>query len=405
MAYFEPSIDADGIHVPTYLDIMDYLINQYKVIFGDDVYLGEDTKDYQLLSVFAKCMDDYSALVIDSYNARNPNYATGDSLDLLLPLVSMTRRPATASKVMLSMEGTPGTSIPEGSLAIDTNGILWKTDSVVVLDNNGSGNVMATCDTKGAIPAPVGSINGIYTPVSGWESVTNDEEAIVGRNIETDDEVRIRRRESVNVMNNGVYDALVRALDNLDVNGEVLKYSNIAINDSSETSVDGIPPHSICCVVDGLNGYEKQIAEHIWKAKSPGIGTYGGNDESLSVSETYIDAYGHSNVVNFARPKKSAVSVVISLNELDGYDAERVEAIIRSAINGGINDLGIGKSWNVTMAYRDIYNAFANELCPFVVTSVTGKTDSMASASTVEVPCAFSEMLYVEDADISIVVS
>ena len=101
MAYFEPSIDAEGIHIPTYDDIMEYLIAQYKAIFGDDVYIKEDTKDYQLLSVFAKCMDDYAALVVDSYNARNPNYATGDSLDLLLPLVSMRRREATPSKVVL----------------------------------------------------------------------------------------------------------------------------------------------------------------------------------------------------------------------------------------------------------------------------------------------------------------
>ena len=92
MAYFRPSIDADGIHVPTYDDILENLITQYRMIFGDDVYIGVDSKDYQLLSVFAKALDDYAALAVDAYNARSPLYATGDALDVLCSLVGITGR-------------------------------------------------------------------------------------------------------------------------------------------------------------------------------------------------------------------------------------------------------------------------------------------------------------------------
>ena len=47
--------------------------------------------DYQLLSVFAKALDDTSAYVLTAYNSRNPGYTTGQALDLLLPLYGIAR--------------------------------------------------------------------------------------------------------------------------------------------------------------------------------------------------------------------------------------------------------------------------------------------------------------------------
>ena len=53
MAYFAPYINETGIHIPTYPDIRDDLVKMYKSIFGDDVYLENDSQDYQLISIFA----------------------------------------------------------------------------------------------------------------------------------------------------------------------------------------------------------------------------------------------------------------------------------------------------------------------------------------------------------------
>ena len=405
MAYFEPSIDAEGVHIPTYNDIMEYLIGQYKQIFGDDVYIKEDTKDYQLLSVFARCMDDYAALVIDSYNARNPNYATGDSLDLLLPLISMKRLEATPSTVTLKLTGSPGTDIPEGSQAIDIKGNIWNLDSAVTLDENGEATVTATCDIDGAIDAPIGNINEIYTPVIGWEEVTNEEEAIVGRNVETDDALRLRRKQSVNLENNGTYDALMRGLLNLDIDGEVPEFVKVLVNDTGSTDANGIPGHSICCLIKGLDDYEDKIAETIWKAKAPGIGTYGGPEGDGRRAITYVDSGGNSNVINFARPEDVEVDVEITINALNGYDEERVLPMITEAVVNEINSLEIGKTWGVTTAYRDIYNAFSNETCPFVVASITGQTDYMGSASAVEVDCDFNQKLICDASHVTITVN
>ena len=52
MAYYSPYIDNTGIHVPTYEDIRDDLIASMKQIFGQDIYLADDSQDYQQICIF-----------------------------------------------------------------------------------------------------------------------------------------------------------------------------------------------------------------------------------------------------------------------------------------------------------------------------------------------------------------
>ena len=91
MAYFAPYIDETGIHMPTYEDRLQDLCDKYRSIFGQDAVLDPAVPDYQLLSVFAKALDDTSAYVLAAYNSRNPGYASGQALDLLLPLYGVVR--------------------------------------------------------------------------------------------------------------------------------------------------------------------------------------------------------------------------------------------------------------------------------------------------------------------------
>lgn len=91
MAYFPPYIDDSGLHMPTYEDRLEALCESYRSIFGMDAELSESVPDYQLLSVFARALDDASALALSAYNSRNPQYASGQALDLLLPQYGLYR--------------------------------------------------------------------------------------------------------------------------------------------------------------------------------------------------------------------------------------------------------------------------------------------------------------------------
>ena len=91
MAYFAPYIDGTGLHMPTYEDRLEELKENYRTIFGTEAELSAAVPDYQLLSVFAKALDDVSALTLQAYNSRNPMYASGGALDLLLPQYGLVR--------------------------------------------------------------------------------------------------------------------------------------------------------------------------------------------------------------------------------------------------------------------------------------------------------------------------
>ena len=91
MSYFAPYIDSSGIHMPTYEDRLADLCTAYRNIFGIDAELSPAVPDYQLLSMLAKSLDDTSALVVQAFNSRNPAYASGQALDLLLPQFGVVR--------------------------------------------------------------------------------------------------------------------------------------------------------------------------------------------------------------------------------------------------------------------------------------------------------------------------
>ena len=91
MSYFTPYIDGSGIHMPTYEDRLEDLVTAYRNIFGTGAELSAAVPDYQLLSVFARALDDTSALVVQDFNSRNPMYASGSALDLLLPQYGISR--------------------------------------------------------------------------------------------------------------------------------------------------------------------------------------------------------------------------------------------------------------------------------------------------------------------------
>ena len=91
MAYFAPHLDDNGIHMPTYEERLTDLSETYRSIYGNDAELSSAVPDYQLLSVFSKAVDDVSALTLKAYNSRNPIYACGAALDMLLPEYGITR--------------------------------------------------------------------------------------------------------------------------------------------------------------------------------------------------------------------------------------------------------------------------------------------------------------------------
>jgi len=119
--YFKPYIDGTGVHIPTYEDRIEELEENYSSIFGEGAALTAASPDYQLLSLFARALDDMSHFIVLDYVARNPDYAVASQLDILMAIFGLSRqngetdascrarlRQAASAKVACSCEGIAG---------------------------------------------------------------------------------------------------------------------------------------------------------------------------------------------------------------------------------------------------------------------------------------------------------
>ena len=389
MAYFRPSVDADGIHIPTYDDILSYLTEQYKSIFGDDVYLGIDSKDYQLLSVFAKTLDDFAALSVDCYNARSPLYATGDSLDVLCTIVGITRNPATHGEAEITLTGIDDTVVEAGSKVIDKDGGLWTiTEDVTIA--SGTATAEVTKDEAGAYKLIADSISSIYTPVVGWSGVSNTTIGTVGSNVETDAELRVRMQRSL--ISKATFNIV--AIENAiwDIFG--VTNVKIFVNDTDTTDDNGIPSHSICAFVKG--GDDQEIADAIFNTKSPGIGTYG------TTTETVIDAYGNENSVSFMRATEVEASVSLTGIVYDlRTDVDILKANIKSAVASYLNNLDIGESVTINRLYNVVYSVTGAESLSISALSMTGTQGTKTDTFVID----WDEKVTVDESDITLTIT
>lgn len=392
MSYFAPYLDETGLHIPTYTDIRDYFIAGYRNIFGSDIYLGEDSQDYEMISLYAKAMDDFAALAVDCYNSRNPNYASGTNLDLLLPINGIKRNPATYSTVTLTLTGLEGSALSSGMLARDQSGYSWQLLSAVTFDGQGSATVNAMCTQAGAIAAPANTITIIETPTSNWYSVTNPSDAVLGRNVETDAAVRVRRAKSVAVSATSTLDGIVSALVNLT------GVTHVAVRENYTDETDqttGLPPHSVCALVSG--GDANQIAATVFRKKAPGIATYG--NESV----IYTDAYGRDNTVYFSRPVETLVSINVTLRTLYGWDANNMPDAIKANLIAYVDSIGIGDPLVVSALWGETFKASEGTSPAFSVLSITAQIGENAAVSDV-IDAGFSAKFYTDASHINITI-
>ena len=105
MAYFKPTIDKTGLHLPTYQEVLDYLNERTRAIYGNDIYLEPDSQDYQANAEVADLWMDMANLVQQTYNNRAIQTAQGVSIDGLLKINGLKRLSASHSIAIVTIVG------------------------------------------------------------------------------------------------------------------------------------------------------------------------------------------------------------------------------------------------------------------------------------------------------------
>lgn len=156
----------------------------------------------------------------------------------------------------------------------------------------------------GDVLAVAGSLDTIETPVSGLDEVINIVDGVIGRNLETDRELRIRREQSLRLGGSGTVEAIrSRILEDI----ESVTACSVFENMTDVTDGDGRPPHSFEAVVQG--GADQDIGELIWEVKPAGIQTFGDVDVDV------VDSQGDTQVMYFSRPTEKYAHVRVVVTE------------------------------------------------------------------------------------------
>ena len=279
--------------------------------------------------------------------AFNANAAAVEAaLEALSNLTSVTVSGNYASGFTITFDGVDGNQ-NQPALVVNTNTLVNGLFGVTIqIQENTKGrpdsvDIKCEAQTAGATAAPAGTITVIETPVFGWASVTNELDAEIGRNIESDSELKTRRAQTVAFPGKATLDA-IRA-DLLELEGVVAVFAE---ENTSIIPFGGLPPKSKHFVVQG--GVNAEIAQTLWDNKAGGIQLVG------ATSEVVKDTQGFDQTVYFDRPTLVPIYIDLVITKDAKFPIDGATQI-RNAV------LAFGESLNIgddVIVYPQLICAF-----------------------------------------------
>lgn len=364
-------IDSTGYHYADYPTFLEFRKQQYRQIYGADIYLEPDSQDGQLVAIQAQADYDTAVLGASVYNSFSPATAQGVGLARNVKINGLKKGVPTNSTVDLVIVGVAGTPII-GGIATDALNNKWALPSPTLIPGGGSITVTATNQEKGAIPANPNTITTIFTTTRGWQSVNNPAAATPGAPVESDAALRIRQAKSTSLPARTVFDATLSGVGNLTGVTAFRGYEN----QSDTTDGNGLPSHSICVVVQG--GSAPEIAQTILLYKTPGTDTFGNTTENV------YDSHGMPYAISLQRPTVATIGAQIIVTPLQGWSTD-FEALIAAAVAAYINAVPIGDIVQYTQLFVPAYllGTAANGTYNIVSIEINKNGGSFAAANVV----------------------
>lgn len=380
-------VTSSGFEGKTVADLTADLNDSARGVYGASANVDPRSRLGQLIGLFALALSETWELAEVIAAAFDPMGASGVLLDNLSALTGTVRKVATKSTATLYAIGTAGTVLPAGrrasvtgtSTAFETlasgtiaaatawaastvysagavraaSGSLWRAmtsgtssttapngvgplfvDGTVTWRLLGAGSAYAEIAAEATVTGPLqgftGAITTIDTPVAGWALVTNATDAIPGRNLETDAELRVRRARDVAGIGSSPLGAVQAAISNLAGVSFAALFEN-----ATDATVGTIGPHGLELLVEG--GDDATIAQKLLDSKAGGIATFG------TTSLTRNTSNGDPVVVNFTRPALVDVWVKITLSKQAGLYPSNGDDQVKAAIVAWGDALALGR--------------------------------------------------------------
>lgn len=319
-------LTPQGLYVETYEETRADIVSRIRQDVSPTANTEEDSLLGNLISIVATKQRELGEALEAVWSSFDPDSNGGAAQDNIAAITGTLRRDATYSRLE-GVEYTvdPGT-YPAGTLVAHVDGdptIRFVNAEDVV--NDGVSTDVVTADAVSETPGPVrvfaGQLTVIAGAVSGWAAVNNPSDAIVGRDVESDAELRVRREQELSAQGSTSAEAVRAAI--LREHTDTVESALVLENVTETTDANGVPPHSIEAIVYAPGIDEDALAETIFRAKAAGIRAYG------TETKTVTDSQGIAHSIGFSYQEDVDLYVRVNLEIIDGTWVGDSEFILR----------------------------------------------------------------------------
>ena len=363
-----------GQIIPQTSNVLSAIKELMNDVFDQNLAIEPETPAGRLCEALAMSFARFCAVTAAYANQINPHYATGQMLDAIGSLFSITRTGASSTVINIVASGSVGTIVPAGAIIKDAAGNEFAVNDSMTIGAGGSVTGCATCTKSGNIVVDVGTVTTIVSTVPGWLAVTNTSTVTAGDIIESDEHFRDRVLLS-RWTGTAFVEAIRAEIERLDSIDSVAIVENGNNKDmyytEQKTFVDTQPAsgkyiklvaHSICAIVYGASLTEDKynaVGSAIYSTKPAGCGftkldsTSQGSTKGTVVTTNIADPVsGALYPITFNTPiiVQFSCDVAVGRGSFDGADEELIENVkeaIKSWANGEtpfVDGLSLGQS-------------------------------------------------------------
>lgn len=390
-----PRVSEQGLEPYTLTYYRDTLGAVFQAALGADLSLDTETPQGQLIDGLAIRFAELDEVIVAISNGFAPSRASGVALDDLAATLFLERFPPTRSTVTATLSGTATTVIPPDSRVSTAAGDTFRTTASATIGAGGSVDVAMESVDTGPIPAAIGALSQIVDVIAGWTTATNAAAAVVGRDSETDAELRLRYSQALRVNAQSSVGAIEGALRALTDVRDVIVRSN-PTTAAITTQGQSIAAGATLSAVQG--GTAAEIAQTIADAKPAGAPTSG----TSAITVPILDAGGiqvDSIVINYLPATEVPITVSFSLALTPAFPADGVSQILEG-MTDYVSSLSISDPVDTTRLTAAAVVVPGHQISSLSVSKKSGTGDITQRANV-----GLGERLTLDAADITITIA
>lgn len=322
------ALTPEGIVTDTQAELIQKYSDGMKDIYGDDINLAQDTPDGQQMMITIQMVQDLGDLIKQVFTSMDPDQAVGKVQDRRNAFNGITRKDGTYSTQYIDLTVSQaltlfgrdgGTQTNEIYTVSDNVGNKWLLETTANIPSASTVNLLFRAEFPGAIITTPNTINVPVSVVVGVETINNPTvQFVTGIDEETDFQYRIRRQKSVALSSEGYVTSIEAALQNIDG----ITYAIVVENDTADENADGMPGHSVWCIVEGT-AEDVKIATAIFAKRGAGVTMVGTKSYDITLRS------GVKKTFRWDVVEPETLFVKMNVDSIDGETVPNVAGIIQ----------------------------------------------------------------------------